>query len=153
VNLPLPRPPEPGQTLKIFCSVHNTDKTVLPEIARSLHDMGFTLVATRGTRLSLQDQGIPAEFVFKINEGRPNVYDLLVNGDICLVINTPLLEESKWDDLKLRRTAVEYAIPYVTTLSAARAAVEGIRSYLSPAPPVKSLQEYHEALEKMRKRR
>jgi len=151
VGLPLPRPPKEGDPPgRIFCSVNDLDKQDLLGVAQPLRDLGFTLVATRGTRDFLKRNGIDAEFVYKISEGRPSIYDLIVNGDICLLINTPLVEEAKRDDLALRRAAVEHAMPYVTTISAARAAVEGIHSYLTHPGEVRSLQEYHQDLEKAR---
>ncbi len=147
VRLPLPNPAGPAGARKVFCSVNDRDKEDLMEVARQLHELGFTLVSTSGTREALQANGIQAELIYKMREGRPNIYDAIVNQEISLVINTPLDEEAQRDDLYLRRAAVEYAVPYVTTISAARAAVEGIRSRCGEPAGVRSLQEYHEALE------
>jgi carbamoyl-phosphate synthase large subunit len=151
VNMPLPRPSQGRRSRKIFCSVNDRDKRGLIEVARIFDKLGFTLIATRGTRDALLENDIPANFVFKMREGRPNIYDLIINRDISLVINTPLDESSKKDDLFLRRAAVEHAVPYVTTLSAALAAAEGIRSFASKPLQVRALQDYHRALEEKRK--
>ena len=146
VGMPLPKPSEPGSPRKVFCSVHDRDKEDLIDVARQLEQLGFTLVATSGTREALEARGVSAEFIYKLREGRPSIYDAIVNHEVALVINTPLDEEAQRDELYLRRAAVERGVPYVTTISAARAAVEGIRASRGCRPAVCSLQEYHEAL-------
>ena len=134
------RLPEKG---RVFISVNNHDKpTVLP-IARDLAEMGFTLAATRGTAAFLQGHGLECEVISKVNEGRPNVADHLVNRDIDMVINTPLGRESFFDDRALRRAATMAAVPCITTLTGASAAVSGIRALRSHALAVRSLQDYY----------
>jgi carbamoyl-phosphate synthase large subunit len=115
-------------------------------IARRLADLGFRLLATSGTAAYLNGQGLPAETVFKVNEGRPNAVDYIVNGEIDLVINTPLGKASFFDEGSLRRAVVAHGIPYATTLSAASAAVEAIRAMREGPVAVRSLQEWHRSL-------
>ena len=136
------RLPEKG---RVFISVNNSDKpTVLP-IARDLAELGFTLTATRGTAGYLRDHGLAVEVVFKVNEGRPNVADHIVNRDIDLVINTPLGRDSFFDDKAVRRAATMAQIPCITTLTGASAAVSGIRALRSHTLAVRSLQDYYAA--------
>jgi carbamoyl-phosphate synthase large subunit len=127
----------------VFLSVNDNDKPTLLPIARRLHQLGFRLLGTSGTAAYLSAQGLPVHRVFKVNEGRPNAADHIVNGEIDLVINTPLGKASFFDEAALRRTAVAYGIPYTTTLSAASAAVEAIRAMRGGRVRVRSLQEWH----------
>jgi carbamoyl-phosphate synthase large subunit len=108
-----------------------------------LHEAGFRIVATGGTAAFLARNDIPAGTVLKINEGRPHVADLIKNGEIALVINTPLGAQSKADSFYIRRTALVYNIPYFTTLAAARAAAHAISHLIREDLSVRSLQEYH----------
>jgi len=127
----------------VFLSVNDNDKpTVLP-IAQELAEMGFDLIGTSGTAAYLSARGLPTRSVFKVNEGRPNAVDYIVNGEIDLVINTPLGKRSFFDEASLRRMAVSYGIPYTTTLSAASAAVQAIQAMRSGQIQVSSLQEWH----------
>ncbi|MBN1933894.1 MAG: carbamoyl-phosphate synthase large subunit, partial [Anaerolineae bacterium] len=126
----------------VFLSVNDNDKPTLLPIARKLHDLGFKLLATGGTAAYLDGHGLPAESVFKVNEGRPNVVDHVVNGDVDLIINTPLGKASFFDEAALRRAAVTHGVPYTTTLSAASAAAEAIRAMRESEISVKSLQEW-----------
>ncbi|MBI5343319.1 MAG: carbamoyl-phosphate synthase large subunit [Deltaproteobacteria bacterium] len=128
---------------KVFVSVRNEDKAGVLPAARLLHEAGFRIVATRGTAEFLSGNGIPTETVLKINEGRPNVADHMKNGEIAIVINTPLGAQSKADSFYIRRTALVYNIPYFTTLSAARAVAHAIAHLLREDLSVRSLQEYH----------
>ena len=105
--------------------------------------MGFRLVATAGTADHLARQGLRVEIVNKLPEGRPHVVDHLINGDVDLVINTPLGRESHEDDSMIRRTALKHRIPCITTLSGALAAAEGIRSIKDNALTVRSLQQIY----------
>jgi carbamoyl-phosphate synthase large subunit len=127
----------------VFVSVNNSDKPTLLPIARDLAKLGFTLTATRGTAAFLEAQGIDVEMVYKVNEGRPNVVDNLVNRDIHLVINTPLGRESFFDDLALRRAATMAQVPCITTLTGASAVVSAIKSLRSHTLSVRSLQDYY----------
>ncbi|HEY6359947.1 MAG TPA: carbamoyl-phosphate synthase large subunit [Vicinamibacterales bacterium] len=131
----------------VFISVNNSDKqTVLP-IARDLAQLGFKLAATRGTAAFLRVHGIDVEVMYKVNEGRPNVADHLVNGAINLVINTPLGRESFFDDRAVRRAATMAQVPCITTLTGASAAVSGIKALRSQALTVRSLQDYYSGVE------
>ena len=107
--------------------------------------MGFKILATEGTHRFLLDEGVPATVIKKVQEGRPNIVDAIHNKEIDLIINTPIGKNSMWDDSYIRKTAIKYKVPYVTTTAAARAAVEGIEAYLSSKGDigVKSLQGYH----------
>jgi carbamoyl-phosphate synthase large subunit len=127
----------------VFISVNNSDKqTVLP-IARDLAELGFELTASRGTAVFLRAHGIDVEVIFKVNEGRPNVADHLVNRSIDLVINTPLGRESFFDDRAVRRAATMAQVPCITTLTGASAAVQAIKALRSHTPTVRSLQDYY----------
>ncbi len=134
------RLPEDGTA---FVSVNNDDKpTVLP-IARNLAELGFRIVATRGTAAYLRAHGIPVEVVFKVNEGRPNVADHILNRRIDLIVNTPLGRESFFDDRVVRRVAMLHNIPCITTLTGASAAVEAIRALRGQTLDVRAIQDYH----------
>jgi carbamoyl-phosphate synthase large subunit len=131
----------------VFISVNNSDKqTVLP-IARDLAQLGFTLTATRGTAAFLRAHGIDVEVVYKVNEGRPNVADHIVNRKIDMVINTPLGRDSFFDDRSVRRAATMAQIPCITTLTGASAAVAAIRALRAQAHTVRSLQDYYAGVE------
>jgi carbamoyl-phosphate synthase large subunit len=136
-----------GNTLptegKIFISVNNTDKNdITLEIARGYDRLGFSFVATEGTSKFLRDHGIPCQSVFKVNEGRPNIVDLIKNGEIKLVINTPLGEESRYDEYAIGWAAIEQRVSFITTLSAAASAVKGIEQQKGHGIEVRSLQEF-----------
>ena len=131
----------------VFISVNNSDKpTVLP-IARDLAQLGFTLTASRGTAAFLRVHGIDVEVIYKVNEGRPNIADQIVNGKIDLVINTPLGRDSFFDDRSVRRAATMTQVPCITTLTGASAAVSAIRALRSQALIVRSLQDYYAGVE------
>ncbi|HEY3171005.1 MAG TPA: carbamoyl-phosphate synthase large subunit [Thermoanaerobaculia bacterium] len=126
-----------------FLTVNPYDKKTLIPIARELADLGFRLCATEGTREALAHSGLEAERVFKVNEGNPNAVDRMEAGEIQLVVNTPLGGESHYDEAAIRAAALRLQIPCLTTLSAAAAAVEGIRAWREEATGVAALQEYH----------
>jgi carbamoyl-phosphate synthase large subunit len=126
-----------------FISVNNQDKAPVVPVARDLADLGFTLVATRGTAAYLRAHGIETGIIFKVNEGRPHVGDELLNKRIALVINTPLGRESFFDDRAVRSVAMQQGVPAITTLTGAAAAVSAIRAQRTEGLSVKSLQEYH----------
>ena len=137
----LPLDPNCG---KVFISVKDKDKLKIYGIAKKLSDMGFKVVSTEGTYRFLKERGIPVELVYKIQEGRrPNVGDLIKNGEICLIINTPTGSKSKKDAYSIRRLAVNYKIPYYTTVRGAQAAVMAIESMRRERLCVKPLQEYY----------
>ncbi len=128
----------------IFVTVNDSDKpTVLP-IVRRFHEMGFRIVATDGTAKYLRSRGVPAERVAKVHEGRPNAIDLIVSGEVHLLINTPLGKFTQADDYAIRRTALVHRVPYTTTMSAASAACDAIIALKSRTGSVRSLQEWHE---------
>ena len=128
----------------IFVTVNDADKpTVLP-IARRFHELGFRILATEGTQRYLRGRGVPAERVMKVHEGRPNAIDLIVSGDVHLLINTPLGKFTQVDDYAIRRAALVHRVPYTTTMSAASAACDAIIALRSRTGSVRSLQEWHE---------
>src|SRR5579864_4316012 len=127
----------------IFVSVNDHDKRHVVPLARDLSQMGFTLLATRGTAAALSAAGIPAEGVYKANEGRPNIIDLVKTGRVDLIINTPLGRESFYDEKSIRRAAVRYKVPCITTLAAAQAAARGIRALIDHSFGVNALQDLH----------
>ncbi|MCH9650437.1 MAG: carbamoyl-phosphate synthase large subunit [Deltaproteobacteria bacterium] len=130
-----------------FLSVHDRDKEALLPMALRLKHLGFQLLATEGTASYLTGKGVAVEAVKKVHEGRPHVVDRLIDGDIDLVINTPLGRESVIDDAAIRQTALKYGIPCITTLSGARAAAEGIAALQAGTLDVRSLQEWHKTSE------
>jgi len=123
--------------------VANHDKEAIVPTIRKLAEMGFDIIATAGTAELLAKHGVNAEPIKKLHEGRPNIVDALHNGQIQLLINTPAGKESFYDDSYIRKAAIKYKIPYVTTAAAAAAAAEGIKAARERTTTVKSLQEYH----------
>jgi carbamoyl-phosphate synthase large subunit len=134
------RLPERGTA---FVSVNNDDKPNLIPIARDLAELGFRLIATRGTAAYLRAYGLDVEVVFKVNEGRPNIADEIVNRKVDLVINTPLGRESFFDDRAVRRAAMMHEVPCITTLTGAAATVSAIRAMREHGVGVRALQDYH----------
>jgi carbamoyl-phosphate synthase large subunit len=132
----------------IFITVNDSDKRSVTPIARRFQEMGFKLFATGGTAKHLRGRGIPVETVLKIHEGRPNSIDMMLNGDVQLLINTPLGKESQRDDYTMRQAAIANRVAYTTTLSAANAACDAILSLRSRSPSVLSLQEWHSRIPK-----
>jgi carbamoyl-phosphate synthase large subunit len=135
--------PEKGT---ILLTVNDFDKNAVTPIARRFYEMGFRLVATQGTARHLRGRGIPVERVFKVHEGRPHGIDLILNGEVQLLINTPYGKHAQQDDYTLRQAAIAHSVAYTTTLSAASAACDAILSMRSRAPSVRSLQEWHAGL-------
>jgi len=127
----------------IFLSVNDRDKRHVPPLARELASLGFKLIATRGTAAAISAGGVEVEAVFKVNEGRPNIVDLIKTGRVDLIVNTPLGRESFYDDKSIRRAAVRYRVPCITTLSAAEAAARGIRAVAEHPFEVNALQDLH----------
>jgi carbamoyl-phosphate synthase large subunit len=128
-----------------FISVNNDDKPTALPIVRDLADLGFRILATRGTAAYLRAHGLPVDVVYKVNEGRPNVVDEMVNGKVHLVVNTPLGRESFFDDRAVRRAAMMQSVPCITTLTGASAAVAAIRALRTQALDVRALQDYYAA--------
>ena len=127
----------------VLITVADHDKPAVLEVARRFDELSFKILATRGTHALLGEHGIPSQPILKLHEGRPNIVDSLMNGEIQLVINTPAGKESKFDDSYIRKTAIKRQVPYVTTLAAAFAAAKGIAACRKSPGQVKSLQEYH----------
>ena len=127
---------------KVFISVMNKDKRSIVFLAKKLADLGFEIVATKGTAKVLVNNGIPVQTVFKVGEGRPDIVDQIKNREIHLVINTPSGKKPKADEVAIRSQSVAHNIPCVTTLSGAEAVVNAIES-LKRGMSVKSIQEYH----------
>jgi carbamoyl-phosphate synthase large subunit len=129
---------------RAFISVNDSDKGQATVLARRLKKLGFELVATYGTALRLREVGLECQTVFKVNEGRPNVTDLIKQGEIDLIINTPLGKASHYDEQAIRKAALQYNIPFVTTMTGAEALVEAIISKINqPKVEVRSLQNIH----------
>ncbi len=129
---------------KAFVSVNNTDKGQAVVLARRLNKLGFDLVATYGTANRLKEVGLECETVFKVNEGRPNIADLIMQGEIALIINTPLGKASFYDEQAIRKAALQFNTPCVTTITGAEALIEAIGSKMSEKGiTVRSLQEIH----------
>lgn len=131
----------------VLISVSDRDKPELVEIARGFYECGFHIVATSGTYQMIHKAGIPCEKVAKIDEGRPNILDAITNQKITLIINTPIDKKSAADDSYIRKAAIKSRVPYMTTMAAAKATVEGIRSVKKvDCLKVKSLQEFHQEI-------
>jgi carbamoyl-phosphate synthase large subunit len=129
---------------KAFLSVNDVDKGTAVLLARRLRRLGLDIVATLGTAARLVEVGLNVETVFKVNEGRPNIVDHIKRGEISLVINTPLGRTSHYDEQAIRRAALQYNVPCVTTMTGALALIEAIAAAGAGAPPnVHSLQELH----------
>ena len=127
---------------KVLVTVRERDRAEMLPIVKGLAEMGFELIATEGTGFFLDENGIKHGSVHKLNEGRPNVADLIRNREVALIINTPMGRLSKIDDSCIRMLAIQYKIPYMTTMAAARATETGIREARQGNPVLKSLQEY-----------
>src|SRR5579862_9535813 len=134
------RLPERGTA---FVSVNNEDKANLLPIARDLSELGFRLIATRGTAAFLRAHGLKVDVVYKVNEGRPNIADEIVNRKVDLIVNTPLGRESFFDDRAVRRAAMMHEVPCITTLTGAAAAVSAIRALRQEKLGVRALQDYY----------
>jgi len=130
----------------VLMTVADRDKEQATSVAADFARLGFTIVATAGTHSFLSGRQIPAEKVLKVHEGRPNIADIIANGRVQLIINTPGGRWSKADDSYIRKAAVKHKIPYITTIAAARAAVKGIEAFRKGYGEVKSLQEYHKEI-------
>ncbi|MBW6509675.1 MAG: carbamoyl-phosphate synthase large subunit [Desulfuromonadales bacterium] len=130
----------------VLMTVAEADKSAILGAARTFAANGFKLLATSGTAAYLQQHGVDVEPVQKMHEGRPNIADLLKNGEIQLVINTPIGRQSLHDDSYIRKTAIRYKVPYITTAAAAQAAAQGIAARIQGKEQIHSLQEYHVTL-------
>ena len=127
----------------VLITVSIKDRPAVCEVAQKLTELGFKIIATEGTGQFLASRGIKSELILKMHEGRPNIVDGIMNGEIQLVINTPSGKLSQYDDSYIRKAAIKYKVPYITTLAAAAAAARGIEAYRQGSPEVRSLQSYH----------
>jgi carbamoyl-phosphate synthase large subunit len=127
----------------VLITVSLRDRPAVLDVARTFVDLGFKIKATVGTQAFLASCGILSELILKVHEGRPNIVDAITNREIQLIINTPIGKLSQYDDSYIRKTAVKYKVPYVTTLAAAAAAAKGIAAFHIGKSEVKSLQSYH----------
>jgi carbamoyl-phosphate synthase large subunit len=126
----------------VFISMNDRDKAAVIPVAKELAELGFKLVATSGTHKVLTEAGLTADPVLKIHEGRPNIEDAIKNSEIQLIINTPVGSTAQEDDRSIRRTALAYKVPIITTIAGARATASAIRSLQDKPLMVKSIQEY-----------
>jgi carbamoyl-phosphate synthase large subunit len=146
------RPALPTQGTVLISAADKTE--LLAEIGREFAALGFKIRATEGTQRFLANHGVASERIAKLSEGRPNIVDEIMNKNVQLVINTPIGKKSASDDSYIRKAAIKYKIPYITTLAAAQASVKGIAAYregqdenaAGSESGVKSLQSYHRDL-------
>ena len=131
----------------VLITIADRDKDRIIETARNFRDMGFKILSTGGTRQFLEKHGVEANLILKVHEGRPNIVDAIKNGEIDLVVNTPSGRLSEYDDSYIRKNAIKYKIPYITTTSAALSSTEGIKERQNGEYKVRSLQDYHSAIE------
>jgi carbamoyl-phosphate synthase large subunit len=137
------QPPLPLQGT-VFISVTDKDKPAILDVARRFQELGFTIKATDGTSRYLAERGVKAGLSYKLHEPhRPNILDEIKNKEIQLIINTPIGKASVYDDGYIRKAAIKYKVPYMTTTAAARASAQGILEYRKGRAAVKSLQAYH----------
>jgi len=126
----------------VFISMNDRDKAAVVPVAQALADLGFKLVATSGTRTTLQSHGLEVDLVLKLHEGRPNVDDWIKNNQIQLIINTPIGGTAQEDDREIRRAALAYKVPIITTIAGAKATASAIRSLQEQPLGVKAIQQY-----------
>ena len=148
-NSCLPSAPKKGETAKVLISLSDKESLAKQaiEVGKGLAAMGFTLLATEGTALFFKKAGIDCTIISKLNEGRPNVLDVILNREVCLAINTPSAKrDAIKDEAAIRKAVIKYKIPYITTIAGASAAVQGILASSKGKGGVKSLQEFHKAI-------
>jgi carbamoyl-phosphate synthase large subunit len=136
-------PPPLPKDGNVFISVKDTDKDGIIPVARDFVSLGFGIIATSGTARTLKRAGVPVTKVFKIGEGRPNVLDRVKNGEVDFIINTPSGKTPREHEVLIRNTSLAQKIPIMTTIRAAQASANGIRSLQRSSLHVKTLQEYH----------
>jgi len=128
----------------VLISVSDRDKQELPDVAKGFADCGFKILATKGTYDVIVKNGIPAERIHKLGKGRPDILDAIANGQIDIILNTPIDKKGADDDSYIRKAAIKSRISYVTTMAAAKATIAGIKEIKNnTAKGVRSLQEYH----------
>ena len=131
----------------MLISVAGRDRGGLLQVAKDFDRLGFSIVATEGTHAYLEENGIKAALIQKLHEGRPNLLDLIKNCEVQLIINTPAGTGSEYDDSYIRKNAIKYRIPYITTLTAALSAADGIAQRRNGTAETKSLQMYHQEID------
>ncbi len=130
----------------VLITVADSDKPATIKIAEEFRNLGFKIKTTEGTHRFLAENGLKTESILKMHEGRPNIIDAIKNAEIQFIINTPAGKLSKYDDSYIRKAAIKYKVPYITTTAAAAAAAKGIAARRAGTAPVKSLQSYHSAI-------
>jgi carbamoyl-phosphate synthase large subunit len=131
----------------VFVSVRKADKVKILPIAKKLQELGFKITATEGTARFLNANGVKAEVILKVSQGRPNIVDAIINKEVDLIINTPTGKRGKTEGYIIRRSAVDYGVPYITTVSGAIAAVKGIEAIKKAEMTIKPIQEYYAEVE------
>ncbi|HKM21606.1 MAG TPA: carbamoyl-phosphate synthase large subunit [Lachnospiraceae bacterium] len=131
----------------VLISVNDRDKAEVVEVAKGFHECGFKIIATGGTYDLIVKNGIPAEKIFKLQQGRPNILDAITNNQLDIIINTPDDKKGAVDDSYIRKAAIKGRISYVTTMAAAKASIAGIKAMKESKGDVKSLQEFHKAIQ------
>ncbi|MDO4966694.1 MAG: carbamoyl-phosphate synthase large subunit [Lachnospiraceae bacterium] len=131
----------------VLISVNDHDKPELVDVAKGFDELGFNILATGRTYEMIVEAGIPATKIFKLNQGRPNVLDVITNNEVSIVVNTPNDQQGADDDSYIRKGVIKARVPYVTTMAAARASIEGIKAMKKGDSVVKSLQEFHAEIE------
>jgi len=133
---------------QVFLSVRNADKKKAVEVGRKLVELGFTIKSTKGTAISLEEAGVPVERIYKVNQGRPNIVDAIVNNEIALVFNTTFGTKAVSDSYSIRRSALERGGPYFTTIQEAFAALKGLEAGDAADFDVIPLQDYYSGVKK-----
>ncbi|MFN3383790.1 MAG: carbamoyl-phosphate synthase large subunit [Archaeoglobaceae archaeon] len=133
----------------VLISVKDEDKPKIVNVAKKFVELGFKIYATEKTAKLLRKHGIEAEIAFKVSQGRPNIVDMIINGQIDLIINTPTGKKGKTEGYEIRRAAVEHGVPYITTIPGAIAAAKAIEAVKKGKLTVKSIQEYHEEIRRL----
>jgi carbamoyl-phosphate synthase large subunit len=130
----------------VLITVSERDRPAVLDLANQFDSLGFNIKATRGTHQFLAENGIQSELILKMHQGRPNIADSIKNNEIQLVINTPSGKLSQHDDSYIRKAAIQYKVPYITTLAAGTAAARGIAAVREKQVEFRSLQSYHEGI-------
>ena len=132
----------------VLLTIAKKDRQHLLSVAQKIQSLGLNIIATEGTNEFLKEQGIESTVIRKLHEGRPNISDAIKNNEIQLVINTPIGKDSMHDDSYIRMAAIQKKVPYVTSIAAAQATVDGIEEMKDRTEAPKSLQEYHQDLQR-----
>jgi carbamoyl-phosphate synthase large subunit len=127
----------------VLITVSENDRPAVLDAALEFQKLGFNIRATKGTHAFLTEKGVNCDLILKMHQGRPNIVDAIKNKEIQLIINTPSGKLSKHDDSYIRKAAIKYKVPYITTLAAAIAAAKGIRAVREGKEEARSLQKYH----------